>query len=69
MANLSISFIAGQVDTGPDKAVVGTLAPNAGAVEVRISNTNLKTKLEAIRLLEEAIRYLNDGRFDSLNLV
>ncbi len=69
MANLSISFVAGQVDTSPDKAVVGTLAPNAGAVEVRISNTNIKTKLEVLRLLDEAKRYVEDGRFDTLNLV
>lgn len=69
MANLSISFVAGQVDTSPDKAVVGTLAPNAGAVEVRISNTNLKSKLEVLRLLDEVKRYIEDGRFDTLSLV
>jgi len=69
MANLSISFTAGQVDTGPDKAVVGALAPNAGAVEVRISNTNLKSKLEILRLLDGAKRYIEDGRFDTLSLV
>lgn len=69
MANLSISFAAGQVDTSPDKAVVGVLAPNAGAVEVRISNTNLKSKLEVLRLLDEVKRYVEDGRFDTLNLV
>lgn len=69
MANLSISFIAGQVDTGPDKATIGTLAPNAGAVELRISNTNVKTKLEVLRLVDEIKRYIEDGRFDTLGLV
>lgn len=69
MANLSISFTAGQVDTSPDKAVVGTLAPGAGAVEVRISNTNITTKLEVLRLLDGAKRFIEDGRFDSLSLV
>lgn len=69
MANLSLSLNAGQVDTSPDQVTVGTSAPGAGDVELRISNTNITTKLEVLRLLEEFKRFVEDGRFDSLNLV
>jgi hypothetical protein len=69
MANLSLSLAAGQVDTGPDKVTTGTSAPGAGDVELRISNTNIKSKLEVLRLVDEFKRFVEDGRFDSLNLV
>lgn len=69
MANLSLSFVAGQVDTGPDTIVPGTSAPGTGDIELRISNTNIKTKLEVLRLVNEFKRFVEDGRFDTLNLV
>lgn len=69
MANLSLNFVAGQVDTGPDTIVTGTSAPGTGDIELRISNTNILTKLEALRLIDEFKRFIEDGRFDTLNLV
>lgn len=69
MANLSLNLAAGQVDTGPDKVGTGTNAPGTGDIELRISNTNIKTKLEVLRLVDEFKRFIEDGRFDSLNLV
>lgn len=69
MANLSLILNAGQVDTGPDNVTTGTNAPASGDIELRISNTNISTKLEALRLIDEFKRYIEDGRFDTLNLV
>lgn len=69
MANLSLSYAAGQVDTGPDNTTTGTSAPGAGDIELRISNTNITNKQEVLRLVDEFKRFIEDGRFDTLNLV
>lgn len=69
MANLSLSYSAGQVDTGPDNTTTGTNAPGTGDIELRISNTNITTKQEVLRLVDEFKRFIEDGRFDTLNLV
>lgn len=69
MANFSLSLSAGQIDTGPDNITTGTSAPGAGDIELRISNTNIKTRLELYRLLEAFDRYFEDGRYDQLNIV
>lgn len=69
MANASFSLAAGQVDVGPDKITVGTSAPGAGDVELRMSDTNITNRQEIIRLVMAFLRRLEDGRFDDLNIV
>lgn len=69
MANLSMSLVAGQVDTGPDNVTTAASAPGAGDIELRISNTNIKTKFEILRLIDAFKRYVEDGRYDILNIV
>lgn len=69
MANFSISYSAGQVDTGPDNTATGTNAPGAGDIEIRVSNTNITNRQEVIRLLYAACAYFEDGRYNQLNIV
>lgn len=69
MANFSYSLARGTVDVDPDSITVGTLAPNAGDVELRMTTTNGLNRQDAIILVEAFLRRLNDGRFDDLTSV
>ncbi len=69
MANFSISFTAGQINTGPDNVAAATSAPGAGDLEIRVSNTNITNRQEIIRFLIAAQQYFEDGRYDQLNIV
>jgi hypothetical protein len=55
MVSVSYSLALGD-DYQPDKITVGTSAPGAGDVEVRILKTNLLNKEQACQILEAIIR-------------
>ena len=54
MASVSYSLAVGD-DYQPDEITVGTSAPGAGAVEVRIDLTKITTRLQ-VSLIMEAIQ-------------
>lgn len=66
MANFSYSMSRGiAIDklgqSGSQSVTTGTLAPNAGDIEVRISDTNGITKREVKELLDNIFRYLDNS--------
>lgn len=69
MANVSFSLTRGEVDVSPDEIAVGTQAPAAGDVELRISTTNVPNRQDVIVLVEAFLRRLNDGRYNDLTSV
>lgn len=65
MANVSFSMVRGftsenTLAAGTSNVTVGTLAPNAGDIEVRISTTNNITKREIEEALESIFRFLSN---------
>lgn len=58
MVSVSYSLAFGD-NYQPDKITVGTSAPGAGDVEVRILLTNLVNKQAAVQILEAIIRRIN----------
>lgn len=65
MASVSLSLPHGKEGLSQSDFSVGTLAPNAGDVEVRINTTdtngNPVSRLDAIKALQATIRALESG--------
>jgi hypothetical protein len=70
MANVSYSLGIDAKSMAPEAITVGTLAPNAGDVELRISTTNAPTRKQVILILEAFRRRLAGqyGTSDVLNI-
>lgn len=62
MSSVSYSLNRG-ADQSPDKIAVGTNAPGAGDVELRVDvTTHTPTREDVILILQAFIRRLEDGR-------
>lgn len=68
MVSVSYSLAFGD-NYQPDKITVGTSAPGAGDVEVRILLTNLVNKQAALQILEAIIRRIEATGTTELGVV
>jgi len=73
MTAFSISVAQGAAGQKMSNFTAGTLAPNAGDVEVRCNNTNTNGKNisdhEIVMMLRDIIRQIETGGPSSVNLV
>lgn len=62
----SVSYsLTGQQDARATNVAVGSSAPGAGDLEIRINMANVKTRKEANKLIEEIKKYINDGMLNT----
>lgn len=64
MASVSLSFTVAQIeDINPENVVVGTSAPGAGDIELRINTTNVPTLKQIFLALEKLDFFVNDQNY------
>lgn len=64
MASVSISMTVAQIeDLNPENITVGTSAPGAGDVEIRINTANVTSLMQIYRALEKADWFVNDQNY------
>ena len=70
MASFSYSLSIDQQSMSPEAITVGTLAPNAGDVEIRVNRANAPTRQQILLILEAFRRRIagNYGTQDVLNI-
>lgn len=60
MANVSFS-LTGQQDARITNVVTGTSAPSAGDLSIEINTSNVKTRKEAVKLIRQITKFIEDG--------
>lgn len=70
MASFSYSLSIDQQSMSPEAITVGTLAPGAGDVEIRVNRANAPTRQQILLILEAFRRRIsgNYGTQDVLNI-
>lgn len=64
MASVSISITAANVeDVNPENIVVGTAAPGAGDIELRVNTTNVTSLKQLFLALEKFDWFVNDQNY------
>lgn len=64
MASVSLSITAAQIeDVNPENVTVGSSAPGAGDVELRVNTANITSLKQLFLALEKFDWFVNDQKF------
>jgi hypothetical protein len=68
MASVSISLTAAQIeDVNPENVAVGSSAPGAGDIELRVNTANITSLKQLFLALEKFDWFVNDQNYGPLN--
>ncbi len=68
MASVSLSFTVAQIeDLNPENITVGSSAPGAGDIELRVNTANVPTLKQVYLALEKLDWFVNDQNYGPVN--
>lgn len=68
MASVSLSFTVAQIeDVNPENIVVGSSAPGAGDIELRVNTANVPTLKQIYLALEKLDYFVKDQNYGPVN--
>ena len=64
MASVSLSFTVDKIENlNPENITVGTSAPGAGDIELRVNTANVTSLMQLYRALEKIDWFVNDQNY------